>query len=105
MVDNARSPEEAELYDELEKLGWPDAITLEQVIMAATDLIGGWLSDRKNRPSIPHKFDRCGYIALRNKDTTDGRWKIGGKNRVIYVRKVLSGQAQHVAATKLRDER
>ena len=36
MVDNARPPEEAELYDELEEMGWPKAITLEQVIAAAT---------------------------------------------------------------------
>ncbi len=101
IADNGRAPEEAELYDELEKLGWPDAVTLDQVITAATTEIGGWLSDRKNRRAIPHKFERCGYVPLRNDGTTDGRWKVGGKNKVIYVRSKLLGQEQHKAAAEL----
>ena len=67
-------------------------------------MIGGWLSDRKNARSIPHKFDRCGYIALRNDSSGDGRWKIGGKNKMIYVRKELSGQEQYKAAAKLKEQ-
>jgi hypothetical protein len=101
IADSARPPEEAELWDELEALGWPKAITLEQVIDASKSLIGGWLSDRKNARAIPHKFERCGYVALRNDGSKDGRWKVRQKNRVIYVRKELSGQEQYEAAAKV----
>jgi len=101
MVDNARSSEETELYDELEQLFWPNAITLEQVIAAAEGEIKGWLSERKNRSSIPHKFERCGYVALRKDGSKDGRWKVGGKNMVIYVRKTLTGKEQREAAAAL----
>jgi hypothetical protein len=101
MVDNARAPEEAELWDELEKLGWPRAITLEQVIDASKNTIGGWLSDRKNARAIPHKFERCGYIAFRNDGSKDGRWKVGKKNRVIYVRAELPGKEQREAVDEI----
>jgi len=101
IVDNARAPEEGELRDELEALGWPKAITLEQVINASKGLIGGWLSDRKNARAVPHKFERCGYIVLRNDGSDDGRWKVGGKNKTIYVRKELSPKEQHKAAAEL----
>ena len=61
------------------------------------------LAERAQEParSIPHKFDRCGYIALRNDGSKDGRWKVGGKNRVIYVRAELSGKEQYEAAARL----
>ena len=114
IVNNAVPPEESELRDILDKMGWPDALTLDQVIFAAlpsgakakgevaSHSFAGWLSDRKNARSIPHKFDRCGYVALHNEAQTDGRWKVGGKNKVIYVKKDLSGRAQYAAAEALR---
>jgi hypothetical protein len=103
MVDNSRAPEEVELSDVLEELKLPGAVTIEQIVAAAKmSPIGTWLRDRKNARSIPHKLERCGYIALRNDSSKDGRWKVGGKNMAIYVRKVLSGQAQYAAAAKLR---
>jgi Family of unknown function (DUF5906) len=102
ICDNGRSPEESELRDELEELDWPAAITLDEVIASTKSLIGGWLSDRKNARAIPHKFESCGYIALRNTSTTDGRWKIGGKNKVVYVRIELSREEKHEAVERLR---
>ena len=100
MVDNARPTEEAELYDVLEEMFSPKAVTLEEVIAAAEGQFRVWLSDRKNHGSIPHKLDRCGYIAFRNEGAGDGRWKMGGKNRTIYVKKVLSGQEQYVTSKR-----
>ncbi len=100
--DNGRAPEEAELYDVFEELGWPDAVILDEVINAAVGDIGFWLSERKNRRAIPHKFECCGYVPLRNSSQTDGRWKVGGKNNAIYVRTKLSGREQHEAASELR---
>jgi hypothetical protein len=101
IADNGRAPEERELHDELEKLGYPAAITLDDVISSSTTNIGGWLSDRKNARAVPHKFEKCGYIALRKDGTTDGRWKIGGKNKVIYVRTSLSSDERFKAVHRL----
>ena len=62
-------------------LGNPDAITLEQLLVKATGAAAEWLLDRKNRRSIPHRLDRCGYTSVRNPETSDGRWKVQGKRR------------------------
>ena len=43
-----------------------------------------WLRDRKNRRSIPHRFEDCGYVAVANPNDTEGRWKIGGTRHTIY---------------------
>ena len=105
MVDSARPSEEAELYDILEEMLEPAAVTLDEVIDAAKGNapLRAWLSDRKNSRSIPHKLDRCGYVALRNDaQKGDGRWKIGGVNKMVYVKKTLSGQEQFAAAARLK---
>jgi hypothetical protein len=103
ICDNGRSPEEGEFHDALEGLGWPAAITLDEITNSPTiGLLGGWLTERKNARAIPHKFEACGYIALRNTGTTDGRWKIGGKNKVVYVRKELSREEKYEAVECLR---
>ena len=114
IVNNAVPPEESELRDILDEMGWPNALTLDQVIFmaippqakekgeVASNSFAGWLSDRRNARSIPHKFDRCGYVALHNTGSKDGRWKVGGKWRTIYVKKDLPGPAQYAAAEALR---
>ena len=43
-----------------------------------------WLRDRKNARRIPHRFEDCGYVAVRNPNDTEGRWKISGRRHTIY---------------------
>ena len=81
IVNVNSAPEDADLADLLEDLCNPDAITLEQLLVKATGAAAEWLLDRKNRRSIPHRLDRCGYTSVRNPETSDGRWKVKGKNR------------------------
>ena len=45
-----------------------------------------WLSDRKNRRGIPHRFERCGYVPVRNDIAKDGLWVIGGRRQAVYGR-------------------
>ena len=33
----------------------------------------------KNARRIPHRFEDCGYVAVRNPNDSEGRWKISGK--------------------------
>jgi hypothetical protein len=61
----------------------------------------GWLKDRKNRRKIPHRFECCGYVPVRNSGAKDGLWKIHGSRQVIYARAALSVAKRHAAANEL----
>jgi hypothetical protein len=104
LVNINRAPEEAELADVLDKLGNPHALTLEEVIEAtpAFDDFNRWLSDRKNRRAIPHRFEAVGYIPFRNRSRKDGLWVVGGERRVIYVDKGLTSEACFKAVAELQ---
>jgi hypothetical protein len=104
IVNVNSAPEDAALADLLEELSYPDAITLEQLFVRVTGASAEWLLDRKNHRSIPHRLDRCGYTSVRNPNTKDGRWKVNGKNQVIYARTSLSPRDQMAAASKLQRE-
>ena len=68
IVNAAHAPEDAELADVLDELGTrPDVCSL---LLVTGDSPRGaaleWLLDRRHRRSIPHRMERCGYIACRN---------------------------------------
>jgi hypothetical protein len=45
---------------------------------------------RKNRRAIPHRLERCGYVAVKNPDAKDGLWKRNGERQVVYAKASLS---------------
>lgn len=102
LVNADRAPEDSDLSDVLEALGWPEVVTIEDV--AAHPLAGfefaGWLRDRKNSRSIPHRFERAGYVAVDNSGQQDGRWKVAGKNVTLYGRACLSVRDRIAAARR-----
>jgi hypothetical protein len=92
-------------------LGQPDAVTVEQVAAMAERHLTQFgdfysmITDRKSRRTMPGRFERAGYVSVRNPgDRKDGLWAINGKRQVIYVRKELSINAQHAAAEALIKE-
>jgi hypothetical protein len=93
IVNAARLAEETELADVLERMGSPDAFTIEQLTRQA-DVdhaeFAEWLKDRKNRRHIPYRLEDAAYEPYRNRDAKDGLWKVGGKRSVIYVHRDLS---------------
>jgi hypothetical protein len=96
------APEDAELADVLDELRTPDAVTLAQVqTRAAGTDFGNWLSDRRNRRQIPYRFERCGYVPIRNDAADDRLWNMGGKRQAIYVKSTLSVRDRLAAARKL----
>jgi hypothetical protein len=101
IVDANRAPEEAELYDALDHMNWPDATTLETIATLADAETAIWLRDRKIRRSIPHRLDKVGYVAVRNAGAADGLWSIGRKRQAVYARKTLSVRDQIAAAQSL----
>jgi hypothetical protein len=102
IVSANSAPEDAELADVLEALGNPPAVTLGQLIErgAGTDS-ADWLMDRRNRRSIPHRMERCGYTQVRNPNADDGQWRLQGKRQNIYAKASLTPREQIEAARKL----
>ena len=98
-----RAPEDAELADVLDDLGRSDVVTLDQVANRASVLqpaFAEWLRDRRNRRSIPHRFEDCGYVAVANPNDSEGRWKIGGTRHTIYGKAALTVHDRLAAAFK-----
>jgi hypothetical protein len=103
IVDANRAPEDAELADVLDELGNPAVVTIAH-IRAASKTTGSfleWLDDRKNRRTIPHRLESCGYVPVRNDAAKDGLWKIKGVRQVIYVKAELSVSDRLRAASAL----
>jgi hypothetical protein len=104
IIDASRAPEDAELADVLDRLGNPYATTLVAVQMMAGEDFEEWLKDRKNRRQLPHRFEQCGYVPVRNNAANDGLWKIKNKRQVIYAKATLTLRDQLAAARRLAGE-
>jgi hypothetical protein len=111
MVDASAAPEDGEFADlldcithDLVDMGdgrWPDAVTLSQVRRYADDAMKTWIDDRRNRRSIPHRFEKCGYVPVRNETRKEGNWIVLNKRQVIYAKSELSIKARYEAALAL----
>jgi 5S rRNA maturation endonuclease (ribonuclease M5) len=102
IVDANLAPEEAELADALDKLGRPDALTLIDIMREiGSSSFADWLTDRKNRRAIPHRFEQCGYVPVRNQGANSGLWVIRGTRQVIYAKAELSVRDRFAAASAL----
>jgi Family of unknown function (DUF5906) len=99
IVDAHRAPEDAELADIIDKLGSPDALTLEDIQLLAEGSFLEWLKDRRNRRQIPHRFEGVGYAPVRNPSVNDGLWKIRDKRQVIYALQTLPERDRIAVAT------
>ena len=99
-------PKGEQLQDLLDKLGNPDAVTLDQIIKAASDTsifgIANWLTDRKNRRLIPHWLGVVGYVPVRNEARGTGLWVDAGVRQVVYAKKNLELRERLKAVTALQ---
>jgi hypothetical protein len=103
-----RAPEDSELADVLDELEQPDVLTLDQVANRAAlvqPAFAEWLRDRKNRRSIPHRFEDCGYVVVSNPNDSEGRWKISGTRHTIYGKATLTIHDRLDAAFRLAGAR
>ena len=110
IVDAGRAPEDSELADVIDALAdgrkgtdgaliLPRAFAMSAVLEKAIALadkdrdgkptresFAGWLIDRRNRRSIPHRFETCAYSSERNPATKAGLWIVNGVRQVVYAR-------------------
>ncbi len=84
-----KAPEDAELADALDKLGTPDVVTVARIADVAELEFRNWLTDRRNSRRIPHRFEECGYVQVRNPSTKDGYFIVGAKRCPVYAKKLL----------------
>jgi len=108
IVNANRAPEDAELQDALDALGWPNVVTLDQVASQASVLqptFAEWLRDKANARRVPHRFEDCDYIAVRNPYDTEGRWKLSGRRHTIYGKTSLTESERLEAAFHLTGAR
>ncbi len=104
VVNAARAPEESELADILDGLHYPDAITLDVLVIQARIEhydFADWLTDRRNRRQIPHRLESAGYEPVRNPGPKDGYFVVNGKRQSVYAKATLSIRDRHAAAARL----
>jgi hypothetical protein len=80
--------EPADVLDGLHEPGEPRKIvTLAMLRNPADSQFSARLRNRRNSRIIPHRMERCGYVAVHNDNAkSDGLWVILGKRHVIYGR-------------------
>ena len=98
IINAGLAPEDAELADVIDDMGQPKACSLHAIITSERGATLEWLLDKKHRRSIPHRMERCGYIAFRNQLTDDGLWRINGRRQTIYVKADLNVEQRLQAA-------
>jgi hypothetical protein len=102
IVAASQAPEDAELADVLDEIGngqgRPEICSLLSLVASPHGATLEWLLDRRHRRSIPHRLERCGYIACRNPNESDGLWRINGRRQTLYVKASLPPEQQLRAA-------
>jgi hypothetical protein len=101
IVDSNRASEDAELADVLDRLGNPNVTTLARVQSESVGEFQIWIRDRRNRRQLPYRFERCGYVPVRNEAAKDGLWVINKARQVVYALASLSLRDRLDAAERL----
>jgi hypothetical protein len=102
IIDANRPAEAAELADAIEQLPDAAAFTLVALKNVTSDSsLAGWLDDRKNRRTIPHRLEKCGYVPIRNDTAKDGLWIVNKKRQVVHAKASLEPREQLKAAKKI----
>lgn len=102
MVDAGRSTEDVDIANALEQLGWPDAVTIEDLRRVADPNFRSFLDDRKNHRPMSYRFEEAGYIRVPNPGHKQrGLWKIVGRYQVVYANRELTESERFEAARAL----
>ena len=102
IVNASRAPEDAEIADALETLGWPNAITVSKIITGApSQSLVDFLRGSQKQPPHSSQAEACGYVQVRNRDAKDGLWKILGRRQAVYAKDTLSPRERLAAVATL----
>ena len=63
-------------------LGNPNAVTMAKISGGSRPAVADdFVRTARTAARIPHRFEECGYVPVRNPDAKDGLWKIDGNAR------------------------
>jgi hypothetical protein len=100
IVHASTSPDDAALADALDELDRPDAVTVAMLLTTSRAASMPWLEN--SHRAIPHRLERCGYVAVSNPNaTSDGLWCINKRRQMIYVKATLTSVKKLEAAWEL----
>lgn len=102
IVEASTAPEDSDLAEILAGLDNPAAVTIDEICMKADPDFRSFLLDRKNRRAIPHRFEQCGYTAVRNTTVVNGVWTMAGRKQTVYAKADLSIRDRLIAAGALK---
>ena len=86
------------------KIQRPAVVTIAMVVGKASSELRTCLEDSRYRRQVPHRFEACDYVPVRNIDVKDGKWVINGKRHIVYGQKDISPSARIKAAQALQAE-
>jgi hypothetical protein len=98
IVHAGYAPEDTDLDDGLDELKRPVTCSLHMVATTSAGARMEWLLDRRQRRTIPHRMERCGYVVCRNPNSKQGLWTIGGRKQTLYARADLKPEERLKAA-------
>jgi len=101
IVEENRGANEDQFGEVLETLGHPAALTVSMLKHAASPELRQWLDDRGNLKSIGPALIDAGYMAVRNPNAKDGKWRAGDKKHSVYALAAMSDRDQVLAARDL----
>lgn len=103
IVDANTSPEDDEMTTFIDELGNPEALIVSDLLghNGIPETFKAWLSDRKNARSVPHRLEQAGYVSIHNDSSKAGRWKVAGRDCMVYAKVGLDPRDRYVAAKKL----
>ena len=88
-----------ELGDALERLGRPDAVTIQQIYDVADVGLSDWLIAK--RSIARNRMANCGYERVRNPTVCNGCWRTPKGHAAIYTRRELTVEGRMAAAETL----
>jgi hypothetical protein len=100
IVQAGRAPEDIDLGNAIDELGRPDICSLATIATTKAGAAMEWLFDPKARRAMPHRMERCGYVACRNPDSERGSWTINDRKWTLYAKTDLSPKARLEAARR-----
>jgi hypothetical protein len=83
-VDAGRSPQDTEFATALEKLGWPNVVSIDDIRAEASRKLLNWLNDSDHVRQIPYRFEEAGYSKILNPQRKDNCWAVNKKRTALY---------------------
>jgi hypothetical protein len=98
IVNANQAPEDNDLADALDELERPEISTMRVILATPRGAALEWMISKPR--ALPHRMERCGYVAVRNPCNEKGIWRINGQRQMLYARADLPPERRLKAAEK-----